>query len=76
LPGLGLGFERAAAEAIGIYRHAAPAENAQTLLIGSGFDGGFRCAYGIRWEKREAEAELFGEFDSLLGGFGREEFFW
>ncbi len=75
LPRLGHGFESAAAKAIGICRDAAPAEDAQAFLIGGAFHGGFCLAYRVGWEKCEAQAELFGEFDSLLGGFGFEEIF-
>jgi len=75
LPGLRHGFKSAAAKALGIYRHAAPTENAQTFLFGSGFDGALCCGRGVGWKKGEAETELFGQFDSLLGGFAFEEFF-
>ena len=76
LPGLRHGFQSAAAEAIGIHRNAAPAEDAETLLIGGGFDGGLGVGNGVGREKSEAEAELFREFDSLFGGFGFEEILW
>jgi hypothetical protein len=65
LPGLRHGFERAASEAVGIGRDAAPAENAEALLVGGSFDGGFGGATDSDGKKRSL-TELLGKLDSLL----------
>lgn len=73
LPDFGHRFERAAAERIGVGGNAAPADNAEALGVGGGFDGGAGFVEGGGRDKREADCKDFGEFDSLLLGAGAEE---
>src|SRR5260221_6633934 len=56
-------------------RNATRAEDAQTFLVSGSLDGGFGGRYCVRWKKSETQAELIGEFDSLLGGLCLEEGF-
>src|ERR1700682_2735029 len=56
--------------------NAAPTEHAEAFGIGSSFDCGLGC-FGFRCgKKREANAEDFGEFDSLLRCSRAEKRFW
>ena len=66
LPDFRHGFEGAAAERIGIHGNAAPAENAEALGVGGGFDGGASFLGFGGEEKREANGEDFGQLDALL----------
>src|SRR5882757_5338909 len=66
-------FERAAAERIGVGRNAAPADDAEALGVGGGFDGGAGFVEHGGRDKREADGEHLREFNSLLLGASAEE---
>jgi hypothetical protein len=66
-------FERAAAERIGVGRNAAPADDAEALGVGSGFDGGAGFVEHEGRDERKSDGKQFGEFNSLLLGAGAEE---
>jgi hypothetical protein len=68
LPRLRHCLERARAENGGVDRHAAPAEDAKTLGVGRGFYRAARVGGCARREKGEAQAEVLGKIDGLLGG--------
>ena len=73
LPDLRHSFERAASQRIGVHGNSAPADDAQALSVGGGFDGGARFAHGGAGKKGEAHGENFGELDSLFLRAGAEE---
>src|SRR4029077_9649205 len=73
LPGLRHGLEREPAERSSVDRNAAPAQDAETFGVGSGFDGeagidGRRCR-----KKCKAKTILLGKVDSLLLRAGLKE---
>jgi hypothetical protein len=67
LPGLRHGFERATAEAIGVRGNAAPAKNTKAFLVGCSLDGSLGSGDGVARKESETDAELFRQFNSLLG---------
>src|SRR5258708_24336472 len=76
LRNFGHGFKRGAAQGIGVHGQAAPADDAQALSVGSGFNGCAGFLNDGRRKKGEADREYFGQLDSLLLGAGAEEGLW
>lgn len=76
LPDFRHGFEGAAAEGIGVHGNATPAENAEALGVGGGFDGGAGFGGFRGGEKREADGELFGQFNAKFLRAGTEVGLW
>src|SRR5260370_22206621 len=76
LPNFGHGLKRAEAKRIGVHGHAAPADDAQALSVGSGFNGCAGFLNDGRRKKGEADREYFGQLDSLLLGASAEEGLW
>ncbi len=66
-------LERAAAERISVGGNAAPADDAEAFGVGSGFDGGAGFVEHGGRDKREADGEHFGQFNSLLLSASAEE---
>jgi hypothetical protein len=73
LPNFRHGFESFAAERIRVGGDAAPAEDAEALGVGCGFDCGFGINGGGSGKKGEAEAEDLGEVNALLLRAGAEK---
>jgi len=76
LPDFGHGFQRSPTQRIRVHGHPAPADDAQPLGLGSGFNGraGF-LNHGGR-KKGKANREHFGQLNSLLLGAGAKESLW
>jgi hypothetical protein len=73
LPDFRHGFESAAAERVGVDGNAAPADDTETLGVGSGFDGGPSFVNNGSRKKSETDSEKLREGDSQLLGAGAEE---
>jgi hypothetical protein len=73
LPNFRHGFKSTAAQGIGVYRNAAPADDAEALGVRGGFNGRAGFVNHGGGKKSEADGERFGEFNSLLLSAGAEE---
>src|SRR5439155_8805355 len=73
LPNLGHRFKRAAAQRIGIHRHAAPSDDAEALGACGGFHGGAGLVDDGGRKKGKANREHFGQVNSLLLRAGAEK---
>jgi hypothetical protein len=76
LPNFGHRFESPAPQTIGIHRHAAPADDAQSLGVRRDLTGRARFLTHGRRKKSEADPEHFGQLNSLLLSAGTEEGLW
>ena len=73
LPDFGHGFERAAAQGIGVHRDGAPTDDAKTLGVRSRLNGRAGIVKHGGRKKGEADREHFGQLNALLLGTGAEE---
>src|SRR5216683_1553240 len=76
LPNFGHGFQRAAAQRIGVHGHAAPSDDAKTLGVRGGFNGGASFVDDRRRKKSEADGKHFWQRNSLLLSARAEEGLW
>jgi hypothetical protein len=76
LPNFGHGFQRTAAQRIGVDGHTAPPNDAKTLGVGGGFNGGTGFVDDGRRKKSDADREHFGQVNSLLLSASAEEELW
>ncbi len=76
LPNFGHRFERPAPQRIGVYRHPAPADDAQSLGVRRDFNGRAGFLNHGRRKKCKADPEHFGQLNSLLLSAGTEEGLW
>jgi hypothetical protein len=76
LPDFGHRFESAASERIGIGGDAAPADDAQPLGVGGGFDAGAGFGNFRRRKKGKSNGEQLGQPNSLLLSAGAKEGLW
>src|SRR5467141_461053 len=73
LPNFGHGFKSTAAQGIGVYRNATPADDTEALGVSGGFDGRASFIKHGGRKKGEADGEHFRQLDSLLLRAGAEE---
>jgi hypothetical protein len=76
LPDFWHGFERAAAERIGVYGNATPTDDAEALGVSGGLDGAAGFIHFGNGKKSETYTEHFWKINALLFRAGAKERLW